>query len=440
VVAYLMTHYPKHSQTFLLDEILGVQGDEVRILPMALNAPESGDVASDLERAEQSRTFYVKSTPKAEILRTLASLARQDPIGLSAVALGALRTAGFDLGAALRSLFYLVEAALVWSRCEREDCRHIHAQFGTAPATVARLAARLGNRLRPERPVTWSFTVHGYHEFTAEAAHDIAGKVRDAAFVVAVSDFTRSQLMRLSPPEAWAKVHRVHCGIALDRFSFEPRAEIANPAVVLAVGRLSPEKGQLLLVEAAGLLKERNVNVRICIVGDGPSRDVLRDRVRLMGVDEIVEFKGPVPAEQVAAMLREADVFVLPSFAEGIPVSIMEALACGVPVVSTRVGGVAELVEDGVTGRTVSAGRADLVAEAIESLILDADLRDRVRRAGRDRVAREHDGRRTALELRHLLATYLTPDHGQIGPYATGVVEGSDSCGAGSTSLDAAAE
>jgi glycosyltransferase involved in cell wall biosynthesis len=267
------------------------------------------------------------------------------------------------------------------------------------------LATRLGARLG-SGPITWSFSVHGYHEFTAEEAYRIGQKVDDAAFVVAVSDYTRSQLMRLSPPSAWARIHRVHCGIRLDWFPFEPRRRARRPARVLTVGRLSPEKGQFVVLDAARVLLDRGAEVRIMVVGDGPSGAELRARARDLGVEGIVEFTGAVDPETVSELLADADVFCLPSFAEGIPVSVMEALARGVPVVSTLVGGVPELVVDGESGRTVPAGRADLVADAVEALVEDDALRSRVQDAGRLAVEERHDRSATAAQMRALLLPY----------------------------------
>jgi glycosyltransferase involved in cell wall biosynthesis len=407
-VAYVMTHYPKHSQTFLIDEVLGVHGDELCVLPIALNSPDPGDVESPEEAAERDRTLYVKAQPKGRIARTLAAMTRRDPAAMAALLARTVRSSGSDPTAALWSVFHLVEAAVVWDHCARRGCRHIHAQFGTTPATVAMLAAEIGNRVAPgSTPVTWSYTVHGYHEFTAEEKYGIARKTRSAAFVIAVSDYTRSQLMRLSAPADWGKLHRIRCGIHLDRFAFEPRLEARRPPTVVAVGRLSPEKGQFVLLDAARVLKDRSFDVRVKIVGDGPSAADLHRRARDIGVDDIVEFTGAVAPADVAVALADADVFCLASFAEGIPVSVMEALARGVPVVSTYVGGVPELVEHGVSGCTVPAGRPDLVADAIEALVVDNDLRARVQRQGRQRVEREHDVQHCATALRRLFASHV---------------------------------
>jgi glycosyltransferase involved in cell wall biosynthesis len=408
LVAYVMTHYPKHSQTFLIDEVLAVDCEEMGVLPIALNEPSPGDVELPEERVERERTLYVKAQPKVQVARVVASLLRRDPVGMAKLIARTLRSTARDRASVSLAAFHLVEAAVVWDYCERKSCRHVHAQFGTTTATVAMLAAEIGNLVSGQSAgVTWSFTVHGYHEFTAEQKYGIARKTRSAAFVVAVSDYTRSQLMRVSAPADWPKLHRVRCGIHLDRFSYSPRSEARNPPTVVAVGRLSPEKGQYVLLDAARVLKERSFDVRIRLVGDGPSTGDLQEHARDIGVDDIVEFTGAIAPAEVAVALADADVFCLASFAEGIPVSVMEALACGVPVVSTYVGGVPELVENRVSGCTVPAGRADLVADAIEALVADNDLRARVQTQGRQRVERDHDVTRSAKILRSLFAPHL---------------------------------
>jgi glycosyltransferase involved in cell wall biosynthesis len=402
-----MTHYPKHSQTFLIDEVVAVGSEDLTVVPIALNEPSPGDIDTEIEQRESARTLYLKAVPPIRVLRTLLSTVRRNPTGVIGVFVRALRAAGADARDALWSAFYFVEAVLAWDHCERNGCRHLHAQFGTAPASVAMLAADIGNRVAGgERPVTWSYSVHGYTEFTQEDAFDIVRKTRSAAFVVGVSDYTRSQLMRLSSPEEWVKLHRVHVGIDLDHFAYCPRADVHTPPTVLSVGRLSPEKGQLSLLEAVGCLKSRGVAVRAKVIGDGPSSSQLREHARALGIEDRVEFTGALPAAAVAAELADADVFCLASFAEGIPVSVMEALACGVPVVATLVGGVPELVECGTSGLTVPAGRPDLVADAIETLVGDPELRARVQREGRRRVETGHDIRRTSAQMRELLLAH----------------------------------
>ncbi len=420
-VAYLMTHYPNRTQTFLYNEVLTVQNPEIEITPIALNSPAPIDVVTPEEHREAARTLYVKATPKVQVLRVVARMARRDVIGFLRLVLGAVRSAGFDLSGALWQVFYAIEAAIVWDHCEREGCRHIHAQFGSAPATVAMLAAELGNRVSPGPvPVTWSFSMLGHHEFTAEAKLNLSGKTSSAAFVIAISDYTRSQLMRSSRPSDWPKIHVVRCGVDVERFVFAPRARAQRPATVLTVGRLMPEKGHFVLLEAAGLLIGRGVDVRFMIVGHGPDADDLRQRAVALGVADAVEFTGPLPAEEVLAALAAADVFCLASFGEGIPVAIMEALACGIPVASTYIGGIPELIEDGVSGRVVPAGRADLLADAVESLINDDALRARVQQEGRRRVERLHDAHDFSAGVRRLL---LVPEPGPLHRRATPVAD-----------------
>lgn len=406
-VAYVMTHYPKHSQTFLIDEVLAVGDERLEVVPIALNEPGPGDVETDVERDEQQRTLYLKAVSRRRLLQTLRSTLRRDPIGVLRLLWRTVAAARGDLRNGMWRAFYFAEAALVWDHCERVGCRHVHAQFGTAPASVAMLAAEIGNLVgRGVGGATWSYSVHGYTEFTQEDAFDIVGKTRSAAFVVAVSDYGRAQLMRLSEPRHWAKLHTVHAGIDLDRFPYRPRAEVPEPPTVVTVGRLSPEKGQLGVLDALWHLEQRGVRVRARIVGDGPSRSALCERARELGIEDRVELTGPLPASAVEAELAAADVFCLASFAEGIPVSVMEALASGVPVVATMVGGVPELVETGASGIAVPAGRADLVADAIETLVGDPELRARVQREGRRRVEEGHDLRRTAAQMRELLLAH----------------------------------
>ena len=226
--------------------------------------------------------------------------------------------------------------------------------------------------------------------------------MRWADLVVCISDFTRAQLMRIAEPEDWSKISIVRCGIDFDAFPVRaPRAPGETP-VVVTVARLSREKGLLVLVEAIARLRAENVPVTARIIGHGPFRPQIEAAVARLGVSDAVELTGPMPPEEVALALRDADVFCLPTFFEGLPISIMEAMAIGVPVVTTFVGAIPELVVDGETGWLVPAGNAELLADAIRDALSSPD-REQVVKAASERVRRRHDRAVSMAELAPLL-------------------------------------
>jgi glycosyltransferase involved in cell wall biosynthesis len=195
--------------------------------------------------------------------------------------------------------------------------------------------------------------------------------VRHAAMVFCISDFCRSQVMGLCRPEDWAKLHVVHCGVDPRQYAFQPQSGRPGAVHLLNVGRLVPVKAHALLLEAVQALQRAGRNVCCTIIGNGPECDRLERMARELEIESDVRFAGFVNQDEIRRYYEQADLFVLPSFAEGVPVVLMEAMAMGVPVVTTRIMGIPELIEDGRNGLLVTPGRADELVAAIERLIDD---------------------------------------------------------------------
>jgi colanic acid/amylovoran biosynthesis glycosyltransferase len=269
---------------------------------------------------------------------------------------------------------------------------HVHAHFGTNPAAVALLCRILGGP-------PYSFTVHGPEEFDRPEALGLEVKIAHAQFVVGVSEFGRSQLMRWTPPGQWAKLHVVRCGVDGQFLGNGSPATASRPRLV-CVGRLCADKGQMLLVEAAHRLLQEGKDFEIVLVGDGDLRPVLEERIRALGLGARVVLRGWMDGEGVRREIEQARALVLPSLAEGLPVVLMEALAMGRPVISTYVAGIPELVRPGINGWLVSAGSIDpLVASLREALDAPASRLEDLGRAGRATVAERHDAGREAARL-----------------------------------------
>ncbi|WP_432494365.1 glycosyltransferase [Kineococcus auxinigenes] len=395
-VAYLVSQYPTTSHTFIETEVeaLRARGIEVHTFSVRPSPPEQ-------QRSERSRR---------EALRTTALLGR-GPAAITDVASGALqlgpRAVLAGAGLAARSgrtarsrawqAFYLPEALLLLSELRSRGVRHLHVHFANNSADVARLVVRMGRAVDgPDAGWRWTLSMHGPTEFESVDAHDLPAKIRSADAVACISDFCRSQLMRHSDPTHWDKLHLVRMGVDADRFadaSSERAARPPGPLRVLFVGRLVPEKGPSVLLEAVARLRhlEGPDAVRVRVVGSGPLEQELRDRARQLGLQDSIELLGALPNEELPQQYRWADVFCLPSFAEGVPVVLMEAMATALPVVTTVIAGIPELVRDGVSGVLVPPGRADALADGLLLLARDADLRRRAGAAGRARVTEEFD-------------------------------------------------
>lgn len=387
-VAYVTSAYPLLSHTFVRREVDGLRRLGVEVDTFSVRrAPTPSDPGDpDHEAARTTTSLLPLELPVAARAHLRAATGRP------AAYVRALRaTVGRPrgLGELVRRLGYFVEGIVVWWHCRRRGIRHVHAHFANVGADVARLAARFGTAWDPDRPWTWSFTMHGPTEFLDVERYALREKAAEADAVVCISDFCRSQMMMLTSPDRWDRMHVVHCGV--DPAEFAPGAPLPHgPLRVLCVGRLTNEKGQPVLVEAVEALLSQGHDVSLTLVGDGPSRSALEAMVRSRGLGSHVEVVGAVPSHEIRERYRAADVFALPSFAEGVPVVLMEAMSCELPVVSTTIAGIPELVEDGVSGLLVPPGRPDLVAEALARL-RDPELRRRMGRAGRGKVEEAFD-------------------------------------------------
>jgi glycosyltransferase involved in cell wall biosynthesis len=255
---------------------------------------------------------------------------------------------------------------------------------------------------------SWSLAVHGSAEFYDVTKYALTAKLEDARFAVAISDFGRSQLMRLSNSERWPHIHVVRCGV--DPRACVPDHERSSSAIaaeILFVGRLLHGKGLSILFDAIVDLRRRALDVTASVVGDGPARAKAQAAVRRLGLTEHVRFLGSVGQDELRAHYARADIFCLPSFAEGIPVVAMEAMAMELPVVSTRIMGIPELVEHGVHGLLVPPGRLDALIDAIERLVRAPDERRSMGQAGREKVCDDYDVARSAVRMRSVLEAEL---------------------------------
>lgn len=393
-VAYLVSLYPAVSHSFVQREIAALRTRGVRVDPFSIHRSTESDVLTDADRASRDETFAVVPPRMPDFVAAHLRQLLARP-GTYLQTLGrALRMPGGRRRGRLSQLFHFAEAVPIADQCRRRGILHVHAHFTSPSADVALLvAALLGPR------AVWSFTAHGTDIFDDVPAR-LAAKVHDAALVVCVSDFGRSQLMRLVAEEHWPKLRVVRCG--LDRPWFAPcplRPADGAALSVLSVGRLEREKGHTILIDAIADLAGRGVAARLVVVGDGSRRPALEQQARRLGVAESVAFVGSIGQDRIRERYLDADVFCLPSLGEGIPIVLMEAMATGLPAVASRVMGIPELVEDGVTGLLVSPARPDETADALQRLASDAGIRTRMGAAGRRKVIADHHAERSAEAL-----------------------------------------
>lgn len=407
--AYLVSRYPSVTHTFVLGEVEELRARGVRVETVSVRRVSDDEVLSARDRAERERTHALLPTTPSRLLGAHARAFVRAPRAYLRTLARALRSAHAGGRPRLWQLFYFGEAMLLWAWMRAQRLRHVHVHHANVSSDLAMLACAYANASdRRGRPWTWSITIHGPTELSDVAAHRLAQKVADATLVVCISDFARSQLAAIAAPGDAAKLHTVRCGIDVGAFRRDG-AQRAASSEILCVGALSRRKGHATLLEALAALRNEHPQARLTLAGDGPERAALERRARELGLDGAVRFCGAVAHERLVELYDRARVVCLPSFAEGVPTVLMEAMAMELPVVATAIMGVPELIEHERSGLLVAPARADLLAAALARLLEDADLGGRLGRAGRDTVLERYERRGNVAELHRLLAPLLGP-------------------------------
>jgi colanic acid/amylovoran biosynthesis glycosyltransferase len=399
-IAYLVNLYPAVSHTFIRREIHALERLGVQVERIALRGWE-GQLADAQDQAEQARTRYVlKDGAGALAAAVLAALLRSPGRFFRALAL-ALRLARGAFRPWPYHLAFFAEACRTVAWLREAKVTHVHAHFGSNPAEIALLARALGGP-------PFSFTVHGPTEFDQPEPHKLGEKAGHAAFVVAISSFGRSQLYRWIDHRRWDKVKVVRCG--LER-AFHEGADAAPPAAprLVCVGRICAAKGQLMLVHAAARVIRDGQPLELVLAGDGELRGEVEALAASLGIRDHVRVTGWISSPQVRAELLAARALVLPSFAEGLPVVIMEAMALGRPVLTTYIAGIPELVRPGESGWLFPAGDIDELSRAMRDCLAASPAQlAALGAAARERVLSRHDVDAEAAKLLgHIRATAL---------------------------------
>jgi colanic acid/amylovoran biosynthesis glycosyltransferase len=416
-LAFLCSEYPAISHTFVLREIEALRRCGASIATFSIRRTAEEKLLSERDRAAAETTVAILPPRWGRLLLAHLRLLLRSPSAYFSTLSFALGLSPPGLRGRLWQLFYFVEAVVFWDQCRRRQIRHIHVHLANAAADVALLAARIGSAVEPERPWSWSFTMHGPTEFLDLRHYRLAEKLESARFVVCISDFARSQLMALCNPDRWERLRVIHCGIPVADFTrVSPPDQPGTEPEILYIGRLVPEKGQTVLLEAVAALAKRGQRVRVALAGEGALRPQLERLTERLEIAAQVEFLGAVGQDQLRELYERASIFCLPSFGEGVPIVLMEAMAMEVPALSTRIAGIPELIESGRDGILLPPGRADELAAALETLLSDPALRRQLGSQGRAKVLREFDAETSAGQLYELFAEQLS---GATAPQAT---------------------
>jgi glycosyltransferase involved in cell wall biosynthesis len=397
-MAYLVSRYPAISHTFILREIVRLRALGHPIFTASINPPDRAmEVMEGEERQETKNTFFVKAQGAYGAVAALLYWCVRSPAHLAYT----LRL-GLSLGkngSWLYALAYVAEAALIGRWMQRHALQHLHVHFGSAGATVGVLVKQLTH-------CHLSYTIHGPDEFDDVFSQHLPLKMQQADCVVCISQFAKGQLMRISHPEYWPKLQVCRLGVDSAQFTYTLRPLTNTTVQLLCVGRLSPAKAQILLVLACAQLRDEGLDFVLTLVGDGPDRARIEKAIARLGLARQIYLTGALNQAAVRTHFVSADIFVLPSLAEGIPVVLMEAMSCGVPCVSTPVNGIPELITHQRTGLLATPGDVEALTLQLRRLIMEPELRRSLAEAAHTKVLTDFDLDRNVAQLSGIFAGF----------------------------------
>lgn len=399
-IAYLTGQYPRATDTFIQREVAALRAQGFEVMTATMRATDASHHVGPEQRAEHAATFQVMGTAKnpAHLLRAHAAQFSSSPGRWGRALALAFRARPPGLKALVWQMFYFLEAGVLAHHMTRQKAVHLHNHFGDSSCSVAMIASTMSG-------IPYSLTLHGPAIFFAPEYWRIDEKIARAAFVSCISHFCRAQAMLFSDRTHWPRLKIVHCGVDPAMYGQDPDRAYAKR--LLFVGRLDAVKGVPLLLDGFAEILRRHPDASLHIVGDGPDRTALEAQARALQLEAAVTFMGYRSQGEIADILTQTDVLVLPSFAEGLPVVLMEALAARVPVVCSQVAGVSELVVPEVSGFPCPAGDIDTMTTRIDQLLSDPDLCRQMGQAGRAAVVAEFDSTVEANWLGTLIKTSL---------------------------------
>lgn len=398
-IAYLVNQYPKISHSFIRREIQALEKKGLHIKRYSIRY--SQDSLVDIEdKQELQKTQFILNVGIFGLLINLFKTLIFYPLPFIKTFLFTLKIGYRSHSGILLNLAYFGEACVLSFSLKEQQINHIHAHFGTNSTTVAMLCSVLFD-------FTYSFTIHGPEEFDKPEAIALPEKIKKATFIIAISSYGKSQIFRWCDYQQWHKIHIIHCGLD-EKFIDAKLTSITSKNNVVCVGRLCPQKGQLLLLKAIAKLKKKKIICQLTLVGDGELREDIENLAEKLGIKSQVEITGWANSDEVKQYITDAKLMVMPSFAEGLPVVIMESLALGIPVISTYIAGIPELVVNDECGWLIRAGDIDALDLAIEyALNLPIEKLEKMGNQGKVAVTKNHNIYEETEKLIKLFKQYL---------------------------------
>lgn len=392
-VAYLINQYPKVSHSFIRREIAAIERCGVRVIRFSIRRSRD-DFADEVDRSELRNTRAILDIGVLGMTVRFIAICLSRPFRFAQALVTALCLGWHSDRGLLRHLAYLGEACVLLDWLP-EDVTHVHAHFATNSTMVAMLCHILGGP-------PYTFTAHGPDDFDRARVIGLNEKIVRARSVLTVSSFGKGQLYRWCEPSQWHKIHVLHPGLD-DSFLLQPALPVPSIPRLVCIGRLAPDKGQLLLIAAVAELIAEGVPCELVLIGDGPMRAEIRARIEQLELGNRISVAGPLSSDELRRQIHQSRVVVVPSLAENLPSVILEAFALSRPVIATCVGGIAELVQPGVCGWLIPAGSVEALKKAIhEALEATPEVLGNMGRGGMLRVNERYRADDAAQRLRAL--------------------------------------
>lgn len=394
-IAYLTSQYPATSHTFILREVAALRTAGVSVHTFTVRPASDEELADGVIAAEAASTFVILAQGWASIAAAHAKLLVGSPVRYVRAFILAMRHRPPGLRGLGLAFAHFVEAVVLAEELRQRRITHLHNHFANSAATVGLLAAGMID-------LPWSFMIHGISETDYPSGVTLPDKVRAARFVACASWFGRAQAMRVVEPEHWPKIRVVRCGVPIEHLP-KP-SSVRSGRRVLCVGRLSPEKGQAGLLDVFAAIRERFNDAELELIGSGPEEKTLRDRAATLGLEDAVSFAGRRSEADTLAAIAKADILVMASLMEGLPIVLMEAMALRTAVVAPRLAGIPELVDDGRTGLLFTPANWGELQSTIELLLTDDELRARLAEGAYQTIVDQYDVSTSAELLKELFA------------------------------------
>jgi colanic acid/amylovoran biosynthesis glycosyltransferase len=398
-LAYLISQYPAANHTYILREIRTLRSQGFEIESFSIRAPDRPlNRLTPVEREEADATWTVLCLSKAALLKAQLTVLFSSPRSYARGLWAAVTLGHLNLPAIFQNLIYFSEAVVIGLRMQNRGLTHLHSHF---TSSVALFVTKVF-------PITFSATIHGSAEFENTVGFYLPEKVETASFLCTISQYGRSQLMRVSSPEHWRKIEVSPLGVDLDLFAPRPHRPAPDCFEILSVGQLSPAKGYQILIEAISqLVMQGHTNIRLRIAGGGSLAESLKRQITLLSLEKHVLLEGLCNQDRVRQLYQETDLFALASFAEGVPVVLMEAMAMEIPCLATGITGIPELIRHEKDGWLVPPSDSEELAKAIALLMANPNLRQQLGKAGRLRVQERYHLATNTTRLGHIFRQRL---------------------------------